>query len=146
MQMAIDQAKEAALAGDVPVGAVLVCGEQVVCKTQNQRQRLLDPTAHAEILALREGASFFNSWHIEGTLYVTQEPCTMCAGALVNARLQRVVYGCKSPKSGAVHSLYQVTEDSRLNHQVEVVGGVLENECSKILSDFFENIRKSKKD
>ena len=70
----------------------------------------------------------------------------MCAGALVNARLQRVVYGCKSPKSGAVHSLYQVTEDSRLNHQVEVVGGVLENECSKILSDFFENIRKSKKD
>ena len=146
MRLAIHEAKQAGLGGDVPVGAVLVCDEKVVCKTQNQRQRLLDPTAHAEVLALRKGASFFNSWHIEGTLYVTQEPCTMCAGALVNARVKRVVYGCKSPKSGAVHSLYQITEDKRLNHQPEVLGGVLEEECSKVLSDFFEGIRKSKKE
>jgi len=138
--------KEAGLAfqmGEVPVGAIVVLNGEVISATHNLREDSKDPTAHAEILSLRDATRISDSWRLAGaTLYVTKEPCIMCAGALVNARIARLVYGCRDEKAGGVDSLYQILSDKRLNHQVEVVSGVLENECSGLLRNFFQERRK----
>jgi tRNA(adenine34) deaminase len=142
MREAIAQARIAAAAGDVPVGAVIVRDGEIIARGHNQRQVSQDPTAHAEVLALRSAAPAVGNWRIEGTLFVTQEPCPMCAGALVNARIERLVYGCANPKAGAVDSLFSLVTDARLNHRMEVVSGVLADECGALLSEFFANLRK----
>jgi tRNA(adenine34) deaminase len=142
MRMALEEATLAYNKGEVPVGAVLVKDGKVIAKTHNQRETLKDPTGHAEIIALKHGSKGEDNWRLTGyTLYVTKEPCIMCAGAMVNARLGRLIYGCKDEKGGAVNSLYSVLSDKRLNHQVEVLSGVLEEECSEILKKFFRNRR-----
>jgi tRNA(adenine34) deaminase len=129
MRMAIDQAYIAEENGDVPIGCVIVYENRVIAKAYNQREQLHDPTAHAEIVALTQAAEYIGNWRLHGcTLYVTLEPCPMCAGALVLGRLDRVVYGTDDPKTGAVRSLYQLVEDSRLNHQLEVTCGVMRDE------------------
>ncbi len=135
MLLALTQAKAAGDEGEVPVGAVLVVGGEVVATSHNTRQRSHDPTAHAEVLLLRQGLS--GSWHFEdATLYVTKEPCVMCSGAMVNARLGRLVYGCSDDKGGGL-TLYGLLTDGRLNHRVEVTKGVLEEECAAVLQRFF---------
>lgn len=142
MQKAIDQARIAAENGDVPIGAVIVYKNQIIGKAYNQREQLNDPTAHAEIIALTQAASFIGSWRLHGcTIYVTLEPCPMCAGALVLARMDRLVYGCDDPKTGACKSLYNIVRDERLNHRLEVTGGVLAADCSMLLKDFFQHRR-----
>jgi len=142
MRMALEEASIAYNEGEVPVGAVLVKDGKVISKAHNQREDSKDPTGHAEIIALKHGSREEDNWRLTGfTLYVTKEPCIMCAGAMVNARLGRLVYGCKDDKGGAVGSLYNILSDKRLNHQVEVVSGVLEEECSEILKRFFQNCR-----
>jgi tRNA(adenine34) deaminase len=139
MQLALDQARLAASHGDVPVGAVVIDeADNVLAVAGNEREIRHDPTAHAELLALREASMRLHSWRLTGlTLVVTLEPCTMCAGALVLARIARLVFGAFDPKAGAVSSLFDVVRDPRLNHRVEVRGGVLEAECSALLKDFF---------
>jgi tRNA(adenine34) deaminase len=141
MKAAIAEAEKAGEAGDVPVGAVIVIGEAIVGAGRNRREALGDPTAHAEIEALRAAAAQVGGWRVEGTLYVTQEPCPMCAGALVNARVRRLVFGCDNPKAGAVRTLYQIPTDPRLNHRLEVAPGVLADECAALLRGFFKNLR-----
>ena len=142
MRMALEEASIAYNEGEVPVGAVLVKDGKVISKVHNQRENIKDPTGHAEIITLRHGSKEEDNWRLTGfTLYVTKEPCIMCAGAMVNARLGRLVYGCKDDKGGAVGSLYNILSDKRLNHQVEVVSGILEEECSEILKRFFRNRR-----
>ncbi len=139
MRLALDQARLAAGHGDVPIGAVLLdpSGE-VLAAAGNRREADSDPTAHAEILVLREAARAVGSWRlVDCTLVVTLEPCTMCAGALVLARVGILVFGAYDPKAGAVASLFDVVRDSRLNHRVDVRGGVMEAECGALLSDFF---------
>ena len=139
MLLALDQARLAAGHGDVPVGAVVIDqAGNVLAAAGNEREIRHDPTAHAELLALREASRRLQSWRLTGlTLVVTLEPCTMCAGALVLARVARLVFGAFDPKAGAVSSLFDVLRDPRLNHRVEVRGGVLEAECSALLKDFF---------
>ncbi|MHC5145281.1 MAG: tRNA adenosine(34) deaminase TadA, partial [Planctomycetota bacterium] len=142
MRMAFDQAYIAEENGDVPIGCLIVYENRVIAKAYNQREQLHDPTAHAEIIALTQAAEFIGNWRLHGcTLYVTLEPCPMCAGALVLGRLDRVVYGTDDPKTGAVKSLYQLVEDSRLNHQLEVTCGVMGDECKKQLQAFFQRRR-----
>lgn len=142
MQLAIDQAKIAEENGDVPIGAVIVHEGTVIAKACNQREQLQDPTAHAEIIALTQAAAALENWHLNGcTMYVTLEPCCMCAGALVLSRMDRLVYGCDDPKAGAVKSLYNIVQDERLNHRLEVTGGVLADECSRVLQEFFAQRR-----
>ena len=141
MRLAIGEGRLAGEAGDVPVGAVVVLGDRVIGHGRNRREANQDPTAHAEIEALREAARVIGHWRIEATLVVTQEPCPMCAGALVNARVRRLVYGCSNPKAGAVTTLYQIVTDARLNHRMEVVGGVLADECADLLRGFFQKLR-----
>lgn len=142
MKMAIDQGFIAEENGDVPIGCVIVCEDRVIAKAYNQRQQLNDPTAHAEIIALTQAAAALETWRLHGcTIYVTLEPCPMCAGALVLARMDRLVYGCDDPKTGAVKSLYNITQDDRLNHLVEVTSGVMQGECSTLLTDFFQRRR-----
>jgi tRNA(adenine34) deaminase len=138
MRLALDEARRAPAAGDVPVGCVVVHGERVVARAANMRESAQDPTAHAEILALRAAAEQLGTWRLEGaTVYVTVEPCCMCAGALVNARVYRLVYGAAQPKSGACDSLYEIPRDERLNHRLEVLGGVLAAESRRLLREFF---------
>jgi tRNA(adenine34) deaminase len=139
MRLALDQARMAAMHGDVPVGAVLVDQDGSALATAgNEREVRHDPTAHAEILVLREAARRVHSWRLTGlTLVVTLEPCTMCAGALVLARVARLVFGAFDPKAGAVSSLFDVVRDPRLNHRVDVRSGILEAECSALLKKFF---------
>jgi tRNA(adenine34) deaminase len=145
MQLAIEQAKIAEENGDVPIGAVIVYQNQIIGKAYNQREQLKDPTAHAEIIALTQAAAALESRHLSGcTMYVTLEPCPMCAGALVLARIDRLVYGCDDPKSGACGSLYNIVRDGRLNHRLEVTSGVLADECAKQLQDFFQKKRLEK--
>jgi tRNA(adenine34) deaminase len=143
MRLALDQAALTAVSGDVPVGAVVVDADGVVMGAgHNAREALGDPTAHAEIVALRSAAVSLGGWRLSGcTLVVTLEPCTMCAGALVLARVDRVVFGALDPKAGAVGSLWDVVRDRRLNHRPVVVGGVLEVECGDLLRSFFEGRR-----
>jgi len=142
MRVAIDQAEIARENGDVPVGAVIVQADRIVAKAYNQRQQLQDPTAHAEIIALTQAAEAVDSWRLEGcTIYVTLEPCAMCAGALVLARIDRLVYGCNDPKTGACGSLYNIVQDERLNHRLEVTSGVLGEQCREQLQGFFASRR-----
>jgi tRNA(adenine34) deaminase len=138
MQEAISEAHLASAHGDVPIGAVVVRDERIVGRGHNRREVDQDPTAHAEILALREAAHAVGSWRLDGcTLFVTLEPCTMCAGALVLARLPRLVFGADDPKAGAVGALYDIPRDPRLNHNVEVVRGVDADVCGDLLREFF---------
>ena len=142
MRLALKEAGLAFSEGEVPVGAVLVINGGIVTRTRNQREKLNDPSAHAEVLALREGAKLTGSWRLnDAALYVTKEPCIMCAGTMVSARLGRLVYGCDDIKAGAVKSLYQILSDKRLNHQVQVTSGILESECAGILQEFFRERR-----
>jgi tRNA(adenine34) deaminase len=143
MRAALLEAELAASLGEVPVGAVVVVGGEIVGRGGNRRECAADPTAHAEILAIRQAAQAVGGWRLVGaTLYVTQEPCPMCAGAIVNARIARLVYGCDNPKAGAVRTLYRLVEDARLNHRVAVEAGVLAAECGALLTRFFESLRK----
>jgi tRNA(adenine34) deaminase len=143
MQIALEEARAAAAVGDVPVGAIVVDQHgAIVGRGRNRRELDRDPTAHAEIVALREAAHTLGRWRVDGTLYVTQEPCPMCAGALVNARVVRLVFGCTNPKAGAVTTLYSIPTDARLNHRVEVVGGVRAAECAAVLQEFFAALRR----
>jgi tRNA(adenine34) deaminase len=142
MALALEEARAAAEAGDVPVGAVVVRGEEVLARSGNAREQAQDPTAHAEILALRRAAVMVGSWHLEGcTMYVTLEPCAMCAGALVLSRIDRLVYAAPDPKAGFAGSLGDLTRDPRLNHLVLVETGVLEAEASEVLREFFRQRR-----
>jgi tRNA(adenine34) deaminase len=143
LRMALDAALVAQENGDVPIGAVIVHETRVIARAYNQREQLKDPTAHAEIIALTQAAAFLQSWRLHGgTMYVTLEPCPMCAGALVLARLDRLVYGCPDPKTGACGSLYDIVRDGRLNHRLEVTAGVLADDCARLLQDFFQQRRR----
>ena len=142
MSIALEEARAAKATGDVPVGCVIVVGDTIVGRGRNRREADRDPTAHAEIVALRAAAQTLGQWRVEGTLVVTQEPCPMCAGAIINARVSRLVFGCLTPKAGAVESLYQIVTDGRLNHRVEVTGGVLAEACSAELKAFFAELRR----
>jgi len=142
MGEALAEADAAASKGEVPVGCVLVEEGAVVARGHNLRETLADPTAHAEMVALRAAAERAKSWRLDGvTAYVTLEPCVMCAGALVHARVARVVYGCDDPKGGALTTLYRIGDDARLNHRFDVVGGVLADECAARLRAFFAALR-----
>jgi tRNA(adenine34) deaminase len=143
MDAALREARRAVEFGDVPVGALVVDADgKVLASAHNEREARSDPTAHAEILALRRAAAETKSWRLEGcTVYVSLEPCPMCAGALVAARVRRLVYGAADPKAGAALSLYNICADPRLNHEVDVVWGVREEESSALLSDFFRERR-----
>jgi tRNA(adenine34) deaminase len=146
MEAALSLAETAAGLGEVPVGALVVHEDRVIGRGYNLKESSGDPTAHAEIAAIREAAKAIGDWRLEQTaLYVTLEPCAMCAGAIVNARIPLVVYGCDDPKAGAVKSLYTLLDDPRLNHRAEVVSGVLSQRASALLSAFFESLRLSKK-
>ena len=146
MKLAIEAAKIAEDNGDVPIGAVIVYQDRIIARAYNQREQLQDPTAHAEIVALTQAAEFVGSWRLEGcTMYVTLEPCCMCAGALVLSRMDRLVYGCDDPKAGACKSLYNIVQDERLNHRLEVTSGVLADECSQQLQEFFAYRREENK-
>lgn len=142
MRLALEEAALAYAEGEIPVGAVLVVDGNVRARAHNTREASPDPTAHAEVLALRAGAKDAGSWRLgSASLYVTKEPCVMCAGAMVNARLGRLLFGCRDPKGGAVESLYEILSDRRLNHQVEVLSGLLEEECAGLLRRFFKERR-----
>jgi tRNA(adenine34) deaminase len=143
MRMAIDQAYIAEENGDVPIGCVIVYEDRVIARAYNQREQLNDPTAHAEIVALTQAADYLGNWRLHGcTIYVTLEPCPMCAGALVLARLDRLVYGTDDPKTGAVRSLYNIVQDPRLNHRLDVTSGILADDCRAQLQAFFHRRRK----
>ena len=138
MRLALQQAEAARAEDEVPVGAVIVQDERVVAAAYNQREQLRDPTAHAEMIAITQAAESLGGWRLERCrLYVTLEPCPMCAGAILQARIPYVVYGATDPKAGAVDSLYQLLRDNRLNHQAEVIAGVLAQPCGEILTVFF---------
>jgi tRNA(adenine34) deaminase len=142
MRAALAEASACAASEDVPVGAVVARGEDVIAAVGNARERLQDPTAHAEIQALRAASSALGSWRLDGcTLYVTLEPCAMCAGAVVLARVDRAVFGAADPKAGFAGSLGNLVQDERLNHRVELTGGVLEQECGELLRAFFRDRR-----
>ncbi len=145
MRRALGAAQEAAGRGEVPVGAVVAVGERIIAVAHNERETGADPTAHAEILALRRAAAALGSWRLcDAELFVTMEPCPMCAGALVNARVKRLYFGCDDPKAGAVRTLYSLVDDPRLNHRVEVVPGVLAAEGAALLRGFFSRLRSAR--
>ena len=146
MAEAIAIAEVAAAAGDVPVGAVVVKDGMIIGRGGNRRELDADPTGHAEIVALREACRTVGRWRVDGaTLYVTLEPCPMCAGAIVNARVARLVYGAADPKAGAVRSLYEICDDPRLNHRVEISAGLAADRCAELLQTFFRAARARKK-
>jgi tRNA(adenine34) deaminase len=143
MQIALEEAEKAWRENEVPIGAAIVHDERVIARAHNQREQLHDPTAHAEMIAITQAAEARQSWRLDGcTLYVTLEPCPMCAGAIVQARLPVLVYGAADPKAGAVHTLYRLLEDPRLNHRAEIVAGVMAEPCARILSQFFQEQRR----
>lgn len=142
MRVALAEARLAFEEGEVPVGAVIVHQERAIALAHNQREMLHDPTAHAEMIAITQAAEALGSWRLlDCTLYVTLEPCPMCAGAIVQSRLPTVVYGATDPKAGACQTLYQIATDPRLNHQAAVIGGVLVDDCRSILQEFFAQQR-----
>jgi tRNA(adenine34) deaminase len=142
MELALEDARRALRWGDVPIGAVVVRGDEILGRAGNARERDNDPTAHAEILAIRAAAATLRSWRLTGcAIYVTLEPCAMCAGALVLARLDRLVFGAMDPKAGFAGSLGDLTRDPRLNHRLDVVSGVLELEAARLLQEFFQQRR-----
>jgi tRNA(adenine34) deaminase len=144
MEMALEEAAAAAAEDEVPIGAVIVSFQRgVIARAHNQREQLLDPTAHAEMIAITQAAQALRSWRLENcVLYVTLEPCPMCAGAVVQAQLPLVVYGAPNAKAGACETLYRITSDPRLNHRAQVVGGVLAGRCAAVLGEFFEAKRR----
>jgi len=145
MRLALDEAHRAAALGEVPVGAVVVRGDELLGAAHNRREIEGDPLAHAELLALRQAATRVPGWRLLGcTMYVTLEPCAMCAGALVNSRVERLVFGASDPKAGYCGSLGDIPGDSRLNHQLTVVSGVLADECGALLRDFFRRLREER--
>lgn len=138
MRSALQLSRQAFDAGEVPIGAVIVHNDRIIGEGHNQREMLNDPTAHAEMIAITQAAESLGSWRLlDCTMYVTLEPCPMCAGAIVMARIPMVIYGTTDPKGGACHTLYQITDDPRLNHRATVLGGVLQPECRAILQEFF---------
>jgi tRNA(adenine34) deaminase len=142
MRLALDLAQQADDEGEVPVGAVIVLADRVIGTGYNQREQLKDPTAHAEMIAITQAAESLGSWRLlDCALYCTLEPCPMCAGAIVQARLPTVVYGATDPKAGACESLYRITGDARLNHQAAILGGVLAEESRRLLQSFFARQR-----
>ena len=142
MRHALIEAKLALKIGEVPVGAVVVYEDRIIGRGHNQIESLKDPTAHAEIIAIGAASTYLNSWRLSGaSLYVTLEPCAMCAGALVLSRIDRLIFGAKDPKAGACGSLYNIVQDIRLNHQVELIPYILEEEGSQLLQVFFEKVR-----
>lgn len=146
MRVAIKEARQAQLLGEVPIGAVVVHDGQIIGRGHNMREKFQDVTYHAEMLAIMEACTTLGSWRLEDCdLYVTLEPCIMCSGTIVNARIKNVYYGAKDPKAGAVDSLYHLLNDQRLNHQVHVESGILGAECGQMLKDFFRAIRKKRK-
>jgi tRNA(adenine34) deaminase len=143
MQIALEEAQQAMRENEVPIGAAIVHAGRVIARAHNQREQLRDPTAHAEMIAITQAAHARQSWRLDGcTLYVTLEPCPMCAGAIVQARIPLLVYGATDPKAGAVHTLYRLLDDPRLNHRAETIAGVLAEPCSQILSQFFQEQRR----
>ena len=143
MRLALEEAEAAAAEGEVPIGAVVVCDGQVVARAHNRREGDADPSAHAEFLAMVEAARALGRWRLTGcTVYVTLEPCLMCAGLMVNARVDRCVYGAADPKGGAVGTLFDVSHDERLNHEFEVTSGVLADEAAGLLREFFRARRR----
>lgn len=146
MRQAIMQAKKAAAIEEVPIGCVIVHNGKIIARGYNQRNKKGSTLAHAEILAIRKAGKILGDWRLENcTMYVTLEPCQMCAGAIVQARISRVVIGCMNPKAGCAGSVINLLQMSQFNHQVEITKGVLEKECSQITSDFFKRLRKNKK-
>ena len=146
MRVAIKEARQAQLLGEVPIGAVVVHDGQIIGRGHNMREKFQDVTYHAEMLAIMDACTTLGSWRLEDCdLYVTLEPCIMCSGTIVNARIKNVYYGAKDPKAGAVDSLYHLLNDQRLNHQVHVESGILGAECGQMLKDFFRAIRKKRK-
>ena len=142
MRLALEEAGRAASHGDVPVGAVLVRGGEVVASAGNEKELRRDPTAHAEMLCLKAASAALGDWRlVDSTLYVTLEPCPMCAGAIVWSRISRLVYGPQDPVAGAAYSLYNIVQDARLNHSVEITTGVLAEEASELLRSFFRDRR-----
>ena len=147
MREAIQEAIKALEIGEVPIGAVLTLNDRIIGRGHNLRESLKDPTAHAELLAIREASLKLGDWRLEGTtMYVTVEPCPMCAGAIVLARVERLVYGARDPKMGSAGSLFNLVEDKRLNHRVELTTGVLAEECRRLVSDFFCKLRAARRD
>ena len=143
MRLAIQQAEQAERENEVPVGCVIVLDGEIIAAAYNQRESLKDPTAHAEMIAITQAAQSMQDWRLEGcTLYVTLEPCCMCAGAILQARVPQVVFGASDPKAGAVRSLFQLLQDPRLNHRCDVVPGVQAAECGEMLSRFFQTQRR----
>lgn len=142
MRLAIAEAKKALATGDAPVGAVAVFEGKAIATGRNRREADSDPTAHAEVVAMRDAARKLGRWRLDGvTIYVTKEPCVMCAGTMVMSRLSRVVFGALDPKYGAAWSLYNLLQDGRLNHRVEVSSGLMAEECAELLKNFFEGLR-----
>lgn len=138
MEQALAEARASAEAGEVPIGAILVHQEKIIARSGNRTIRDCDPTAHSEIVVLREASRALGNYRLAGTtLYVTVEPCSMCAGAMIQARVPRLVYGCDDPKGGAVRSCFEIVSDSRLNHQIEVTSGIMASECAAVLQAFF---------
>ncbi|KPN94579.1 adenosine deaminase [Lysinibacillus sp. ZYM-1] len=146
MKQALEEAKQAAALGEVPIGAILVYKGKIIARAHNLRETTQNATTHAELLAIQEGCNKVGSWRLEETtLYVTLEPCPMCAGAILQSRVPRVVYGARDIKAGCVDSLYHLLNDARFNHECEVSEGILADECGQILTDFFRTLRERKK-
>jgi tRNA(adenine34) deaminase len=144
MRLALKEAESAFEAGEIPVGALIVIKDRIIASAHNLKETLNDPTAHAELSVIREGAMRIGNWRLkDATLYVTKEPCVMCAGAMLNARLGRLVYGCRDERYGAIAGRHQLAHDPGLNHRIKVVSGVLENECADIIKRFFVKLRTS---
>jgi len=144
MRIALEEAARAPVIGEVPIAAVVVQGDRILAQAHNYRELWQDPTAHAEIIAIRAAATALGSWRlIDTTLYVTVEPCTMCLGAIILARIPRVVFGARDPKAGACGSVFDLTQEPKLNHRVEVLGGVLEQESQSLIQTFFRGLREA---
>ncbi|WP_299447864.1 tRNA adenosine(34) deaminase TadA [uncultured Phascolarctobacterium sp.] len=146
MQLALAEARKAADIGEIPIGAVLVCGEKIIAAAHNMRESWQDGTAHAEIIVIQEACKKLGRWRLSGcTLYVTVEPCPMCSGAIVNSRIDTVVYGCPDVKAGGAESIFNIITNPNLNHCAEVVSGVCEEECAQVMKDFFQRRRQENK-
>jgi tRNA(adenine34) deaminase len=142
MREAMNEALKAQSLNEVPIGAVIVWNEQIIGRGHNLRETTLDPTAHAEMIAIRQASEFLNAWRLlDCKLYVTLEPCPMCAGAIVQSRVKQVIYGAPDPKAGCAGTLMNLLQEQRFNHEAEVIPGVLQEECAKLLTDFFRTLR-----
>ncbi|MDY6291831.1 MAG: tRNA adenosine(34) deaminase TadA [Succiniclasticum sp.] len=142
MELALAEAAKAAAIGEVPIGAVIVKDGQILARAHNMREQWMDATAHAEVIAIREACEKLHNWRLSGcTLYVTVEPCPMCAGAIYNSRIDTVIFGCRDNWAGAVESLFNVLSHPLLNHQPQVIGGILEDRCAAVIKDFFASCR-----